>query len=269
MPEFLQYNFFVNALIASVLASIAFGIIGSFVVIKRMVFISGGIAHTAYGGIGLAFLLGFNPLWGAMLFAIGASAFIVLLRYNENRHEDSLIGIMWALGMALGVFFISLKEGYVPNLMGYLFGNILTIPDEELYLMLFSDIIIVITVIVFFKQLRAVTFDEEFSSVIGLPVKKIYFGLLILISLTTVVLIKLVGIILVVALLSIPASISLLYTRSLKGVMILSIIFGILFTVIGLFLSYYLNLVSGATIIMVAVLSFAVTSLHQKLRTNK
>jgi zinc transport system permease protein len=268
MPEFLQYDFFVNALIASLLASVAFGIIGSYVVIKRMVFISGGIAHTAYGGIGLGFLLGFNPLLGAMLFAVGASAFIVLLRYNENSREDSLIGIMWAMGMALGVFFISLKEGYVPNLMGYLFGNILTIPASELYLMLLFDIIIVGTVTIFYKQLRAVTFDEEFASVIGLPVKKIYFGLLVLVSLTTVLLIKLVGIILVVALLSIPASISMLYTRSLKGVMILSILFGMLFTIVGLFLSYYLNLVSGATIIMVAVLGFILTNLHQKLKSG-
>ena len=268
MPEFLQYDFFVNALIASLLASVAFGIIGSYVVIKRMVFISGGIAHTAYGGIGLGFLLGFNPLLGAMLFAVGASLFIVLLRYNENRREDSLIGIMWAMGMALGVFFISLKEGYVPNLMGYLFGNILTIPNEELYLMLILDVIIVLTVTIFYKQFRAVTFDEEFASVIGLPVRKIYFGLLVLVSLTTVLLIKLVGIILVVALLSIPASISMLYTKSLKGVMILSILFGMLFTIVGLFLSYYLNLVSGATIIMVAVLGFIITSVHQKLKPN-
>lgn len=268
MPEILQYDFFVNALIAGFLASIAFGIIGSYVVIKRMVFISGGIAHTAYGGIGLGFLLGFNPLWGAMLFAFSASVFIVLLRYHESRREDSLIGIMWAVGMALGVLFISMKEGYIPNLMGYLFGNILTIPGNELYIMLTVDIIIVIFIIVFFDQFQAVTFDEEFAAVIGLPVKRIYFGLLLLISLTTVLLIKLVGIILVVAMLSIPASISLLYSRSLKGVMILSIILGMLFTGSGLFLSYYLNLASGATIIMISVLGYAAANFHQKLKSN-
>ncbi|MBU1099043.1 MAG: metal ABC transporter permease [Bacteroidetes bacterium] len=265
MLELLQYDFFVNALIASLLASIAFGIIGSFVVIKRIVFISGGIAHTAYGGIGLGFLLGFSPLLGAMIFAVGAGLFVAVMKYSDNQKEDSLIGIMWSLGMALGVLFISLKEGYVPNLMGYLFGNILTIPREELFMMLGFDIVIVSIVVIFFKQFQAITFDEEFAKVIGLPVRSLYILLLVLIALTTVILIKLVGIILVVALLTIPATISLMFTKSLKTTMVYSIVLGLFFTIIGLLLSYYLNLVSGATIIMVAVAGYIIANIYKKI----
>ena len=256
-------------MLASVLASIAFGIIGSYVVVKRIVFISGGIAHTAYGGIGLGFLLGFNPLIGAMIFAFSAALIITLMKNKENQKEDSLIGIMWALGMALGILFINLKEGYVPNLMGYLFGNILTIPREDLFLMVGFDVLIVFIVSYFFDEFQSVTFDEEFASVTGLPVRKLNFLLLLLIALTTVVLIKLVGIILVVALLSIPASISLMFTKSLKQTMIFSVIVGLIFTIVGLLLSYYLNLVSGATIIMVAVSGYFIARLVFKIRLTK
>jgi zinc transport system permease protein len=259
MFEIFQYDFMTNALIASVLASIAFGIVGTYVVVKRIVFISGGISHTVYGGIGLGYLLGFNPLYGAIGFSIAAALFISISRKQKSQHEDTLIGIMWVTGMALGVIFISLTPGYVPNLMSYLFGNILTIPFSEIVMMAVLDVIIIALVFSFFFEFQAITFDEEFARAVGMPVDNLYFLLLLMIALTTVLLIKLVGIILVIALLSIPSAISINYMKSLKGMMILSTILGVVFTVVGLLISYYLNLASGATIIIVAVIGYIIS----------
>lgn len=261
MLDLLQYDFMLNAIIASILASVAFGIIGTYVVVKRIVFISGGIAHTAYGGIGLAFFIGINPFWGAVAFSIASAVFISFVRKQKNQHEDTLIGIMWAFGMALGIILIGLTPGYVPNLMSYLFGNILTIPTVDVWGMLLLDIVIVLFVALFFKEFQAITFDEEYSRALGMPVDNLYLLLLVLIALTTVILIKLVGIILVVALLSIPAAISINYVKSIKWMMIMSTGLGIVFTLSGLLLSYYLNLAAGATIIIVAVISYFVSAL--------
>lgn len=269
MLELFQYNFFVNAVIASVLASVAFGIVGTYVVVKRIVFISGGISHTAFGGIGLGYLLGFNPIIGAFGFSIGAASFISVFRRNNKGSEDSLIGIMWAFGMALGILFTSLKQGYTPNLMSYLFGNILTIPRSDVYSMLILDTFIVAVVTLFYKQFQAVTFDEEFARTQGLPVDVIYTLLLIIIALTTVMLIKLVGIILVIAMLSIPASIAINYVKSIKGMMLVSVILGIIFTLGGLLLSYYLNLASGATIIMVSVAGYLISKAYNFIAYKK
>ncbi|MCF8241437.1 MAG: metal ABC transporter permease [Melioribacteraceae bacterium] len=266
MFEIFQYDFMINALIASILASVAFGIVGSYVVVKRIVFISGGISHTAYGGIGLGFLLGFNPIYGALLFSIIAALFISYMRKQTKQYEDTLIGIMWAFGMALGVIFINLSPGYAPNLMSYLFGNILTIPTSDIYLMLFLDITIVLMVFFFFNQFQAITFDEEFAYTIGLPVDLLYTVLLLMTALTTVLLIKLVGIILVIALLSIPAAIGIKYVSSLKHLMIVSVLLGIVFNVVGLLFSYYLNLASGATIIMISIIGYFISALYSKMR---
>lgn len=259
MLDLFNYDFMINALIASLLASIAFGIVGSFIVVKRISFISGGISHTAYGGIGLGYLLGFNPILGAIGFSVLAASIIAYLRKEKNQFEDTLIGIMWSLGMALGVLFINLAPGYAPSLMSYLFGNILIIPIDEIYLMVALDFIIVALIFFFFHQFQAITFDEEFARAIGLKVDLYFYLLFIIIALTTVILIKLVGIILVIALLTIPGAISLHYVKSLKGMMILSTIIGFFFNVIGLIISYYLNLSSGATIIIIAVLSYLIS----------
>ncbi len=269
MFEIFQYDFMINAILASLLASIAFGIVGSFIVVKRISFIAGGISHTAYGGIGLGYLLGFNPMYGAVGFSIVAASIISFLRKEKYRYEDTLIGIMWSLGMALGVLFINLSPGYAPNLMSYLFGNILIIPTEELYMMIILDAIIAFFIIVFFNQFQAIAFDEEFARAIGLKVDFYFYILFIIIALTTVILIKLVGIILVIALLTIPGAISLHYVKSLKSMMILSSIIGFLFNIVGLFVSYYLNLSSGATIIIVAVISYLLSLLIVKVKNTK
>lgn len=252
MGEIFNYDFMMNAIYASILASIVCGIVGTYVVVKRIVFISGGISHTAYGGIGLGYFLGFNPLFGAIGFSLLTAGFLSVMRKKKSQHEDTIIGILWAFGMAVGILFVNLTPGYSSNLMSYLFGNILTVPKSELIMMFILDAVIILLVVIFFKEFQAITFDEEYARTLGLPVDKLYLLLLMIIALTTVLLIKLVGIILVVALLSIPSAISIKFVKSLKQMMIMSILLGLLFTLSGLFLSYYLNLSSGAVIIMTA-----------------
>ena len=256
MFEFLEYEFMINAILASILASIACGIIGTYIVIKRLVFLSGGIAHSTYGGIGLGYLFSFNPIIGAVLSSIGAAFFVSKMRKNKSENEDTLIGIVWALGMAIGVLFVGLSNDYVPDLMSYLFGNILTVSKSELVYMLLANFIIVIATVLFYDKFQAITFDEEYSKTTGLDVDFYYLILFVLIAVTIVLLIKLVGIILVVALLTIPAAIGKFFAKTLSGMMLLSIGLGLFFTLIGLFLSYYLNLPSGSTIIVFSVLGY-------------
>lgn len=259
MIELLQFDFMRNALIAGVLASVVCGIIGPYVVVNRIVFISGGISHAAFGGIGLGYLLGINPIWGAVFFSLASALSIGGVNRWTNLRQDTAIGILWAIGMALGVIFIGLSPGYAPDLFGYLFGNILTVPFSDIFVMLTLAAIIILVVSLLYKELLAFSFDEEFALVAGVPVGLLYFLLLCLIALTVVVLIRIVGIILVIALLSIPAAISARFTHDLKRMMLLSIILGILFTFCGLWLSAVLNLASGATIILVAGTGFLIS----------
>ena len=256
MLEVLQYEFMRNALLAGLLAAIACGIIGTYVIVKRMVFISGGIAHASFGGIGLGYLLGINPVLGALFFAIASALGMGLVTRRTKLSEDTAIGILWAMGMALGVIFIGLAPGYTPDLFSYLFGNILTVPLSDLVMMLILDVIIISVVFLLYKEFLALSFDEEFSTVVGVPAERLYLVLLGLIALTVVVLIRVVGIILVIALLTIPAAMARQYTHSLKKVMCLSILFGAVFAVSGLWLSYVVDLASGATIILVAGILF-------------
>ncbi|MCB0743100.1 MAG: metal ABC transporter permease [Ignavibacteriae bacterium] len=268
MLEIFQYDFMLNAILASVLASIACGIIGTYIVIKRLVFLSGGISHSAYGGIGLGYLFSFNPIFGAVGSSILGAIFVSIMRKNKLENEDTLIGIIWALGMALGVMFIGLSPGYAPDLMSYLFGNILTVSKSELLLMAIANVIIIFLVSIFFKQFQAITFDEEYARTIGLKVDLYYLILFVLIALTIVLLIKLVGIILVIALLTIPAAISKMFSKSLFTMMIYSILFGLTFTVVGLLISYYLNLPSGSTIIIISVIGYFIAFTINKFVNN-
>jgi zinc transport system permease protein len=254
-----QYDFLWHAFIAGVLASIVCGIIGTYVVVKRIVFIAGGISHTAYGGIGLGYFLGFNPIIGAVIFSLAAAGSVAVIRQKARQLEDTLIGIMWAMGMAVGILFIEKTPGYAPNLMSYLFGNILTVPTYDLYLMGLLDIVIIVTVVALFKEFRALAFDEEYARISGLPVVFLNILLLCLIALTIVILIRVVGIILVIALLTIPAAITIQFSHNLKKMMIYSIILGVIFTTVGLMLSEAYNITSGATIIFVCCLGYVIS----------
>lgn len=256
MFELLQYEFIRNALLAVLLASIACGIIGVYVVVKRIVFISGGIAHASFGGVGLGYFLGVNPIWGIIPFSILSALVMGLVSKRTRIPEDTAIGILWALGMSLGIVFIGLSPGYAPDLFSYLFGNILTVTSVDLIIMLILDLVIIMVVFLFYKEFLALSFDDEFATVVGVPTVKLYFLLLCLIALTIVVLMKVVGLIMIIALLTIPAAISKQYTSNLKKMIFISILLSAIFGLGGLWLSYQLNLASGATIVIVSGIGF-------------
>ena len=245
-----------NPIIAGILASIACGIVGAYVVVKRIVFISGGISHASFGGIGLGYFLGIDPILGALVFSLISAVTMGMVSRRTRLSEDTAIGILWAIGMAIGILFVYLTPGYAPDLMSYLFGDILFVSSQEMTLMLILDIIIGLVVFLLYKELLAISFDEEFSTVAGLPTERLYLILLCLVALTVVVLIRVVGIILVIALLTIPAAMARQFTHSFKKMMLLSVLWGIVFTQCGLWLSYLLDWPSGATIILVAGILF-------------
>ena len=252
MIEALQYDFMRNALSAGVLVSIACGIIGTFVVVNRIVFLSGGIAHAAYGGIGLGYFLGFNPFLGAISFSLLSALGMGMVQRKTRQRSDTVIGAMWAIGMAVGIILVDLTEGYKADLMSYLFGSILAVPTADLFIMLGLDALIVALVALFYKELLAASFDETFARLENVPVDAMYMMLVCLIALTVVMMMRVVGLIMVIALLTMPASISAQFTKDMKRMMFLASGLGILFTTCGLWLSYAFNLTSGAAIILVA-----------------
>jgi len=241
-----------NPIIASVLASVACGIVGTYVVVKRLVFISGGISHASFGGIGLGYFFGVDPVFGALVFAPIAAVTMGVITRRTKLAEDTAIGILWAIGMAIGILFVYLTPGFAPDLMSYLFGDVLFVSSHQMILMAILDIVIVLVIFSLYKELLAISFDEEFSTAAGLPAERLYLALLCLIALTVVVLIRVVGIILVIALLTIPAAMARQFTHDFKKIMLLSIFLGIVFTQAGLWLSYPLDWPTGATIILVA-----------------
>lgn len=257
MLEVLGFEFFRNALLAGVFASIACGIIGTYVVVRRMVSVSGGISHAAFGGVGLGYYLGIDPLLGAAVFTVATALGMGVLEIRARQQMDTIIGAVWAAGMALGILFVYLTPGFAPDLFSYLFGNILLVPQGDVLLMAVLVAIIVAIVGLFYLEFQAVTFDPDYARVMNLPVERLSLLLLVLVALTVVMLIRVVGIILVIALLTIPAAISRLYTGRVWSMMLLATGLGALFTLIGIGLSYVLNVPSGATIILVSTAAYA------------
>lgn len=262
--EILKYEFVQNALSASILASIVCGLIGPFIVTKRLASISGGLSHTAFAGLGMAYWLGINPLFGASVVVILASLFI---GYNEERkfdQNDLLIGILWAAGVAVGIIFISLTPGFVPDLMSFLFGNILTVPDSDLKIASSLCLIVCLFVMIFYKGFVAITLDEEYALARCLPVRRLKMGLMVLIALAIVILIQVVGIILVIALLTIPVAIASELSHKFRSIMIYSILIGIFSCLAGLMISYWRELPSGASIILTGVLLLSLVKIIKK-----
>lgn len=255
--ELFSYEFFQKAFLAAVFASISCGIIGGYIVSRRIVFISGGITHASFGGIGLAFFLGFNPLLGAVLFAVMSALGIQFFTKVAEIREDSSIAIWWSLGMALGIIFVFLTPGYTPNLMSYLFGNILTVTSEELWWMFLLNVIIIAFFTLFFRKVLYIAFDEEYARTAGLPVALYNYLTMTLIALTVVLNIRVVGIILILSLLTIPQASANLFTKDFKRLLILSSVFAFIGTISGLFISYFLDIPSGAAIIFTLVIIFA------------
>jgi zinc transport system permease protein len=272
MSEFitalLNYSFMQHALIACLLASIGCGIIGTYVVVKKVGFLAGGIAHSVLAGMGMAYFFGGSPLIGAMIAALVAAILIGWISLRWHQNEDILIAAFWSVGMAIGILFIAKTPGYSIDLMSYLFGNILLVSAQDLYLMLILDFVIIIMILLFYKQFLAAAFDEEFARLRSINVEFFYILMLCMIALTVVLLIQIVGLILVLALLILPAASAGQFVISIKRMMILAVLFSMVITSSGLMLSYQPDLPSGSTIIILAgivyLLSIFVKSALQK-----
>jgi zinc transport system permease protein len=256
MIEALQFEFMRNALAAGLLASLICGIMGTLVVVNRIVFLSGGIAHAAYGGIGLAFYFGWPYLIGTIGFSLAAAMVMALVIMKVKHRADTVIGVIWALGMAFGIILIDLTPGYNVDLMSYLFGSILTVPRSDLLIMLGMGVLIAALVGYFYNDLLALSYDEEFAKIRGVPVKGLYFTMIGLLAIAIVMVIQVVGLILVIALLTIPPFIVEKHANSLLQMMVGSSVLGALFSVAGLWIAYRYNLTSGASIIMVSGITF-------------
>lgn len=264
MLEILEYDFIQNAIIAGILISISAGIIGTLVVVNKLTFLTGGIAHGAYGGIGIAIYLSLPILFGATVFAVIMAIVISILTLNNRTRVDSLIGMMWAFGMGVGIIFIDITPGYNVDLMSYLFGSIIAVSNSDITYMFFLNLFIVSIISIFYKQILAVSYDSEFAQLRGINTKFFYALILVLASLCVVAAIKAVGLILVIALLTIPTYLAEAFASKLSTMMIISSLFAILFTMIGLVISYLYDISSGASIIMSAVVILVITKLLKK-----
>jgi zinc transport system permease protein len=256
MLDALQFEFMRNALMAGLLASVICGVVGTLVVVNRLVFLSGGIAHAAYGGIGLSFFMGIPYLIGTIGFSLAAAMTMAAVTVNARHRADTVIGVIWALGMAIGIVFLDLTPGYHADLMSYLFGSILTVPASDLLLMACVAMFNLLVVGFLYSSLLSMSYDEEFTKLRGIPVTFLFFLMVGMIAVSVVLMIRVVGLILVIALLTIPPMIAERYSRSMFGMMVLSSVLSALFTVGGLWLSYTFNLTSGATIILFAGMAF-------------
>ncbi len=269
MLEALQFEFMRHAIAAGLLVSVICGIMGALVVVNRIVFLSGGIAHTAYGGIGLSLFMGWPFLVGTLGFSITAALVMAVITLRAKHRADTIIGVMWAVGMAVGIVLIDLTPGYHADLMSYLFGSILTVPGADLWLMGAAGLVITTAVIFYYNDLLAMAFDPEFAQIRGVPAKALYLGQIIMLATAIVLTIQVVGLILVIALLTIPPFIAEKFSRSLSQMMIWSSILSAFFTLSGLFLAYHFNLTAGACIILLAGLGFFITVVAGRIRSQR
>jgi zinc transport system permease protein len=265
----LNYGFLRNALIACILASIGCGIIGSYVVVKRIGFLAGGIAHTVLAGMGIAYFLDGSPFVGAVMAAVIAGGFIGWINLRWKQDEDILIAAFWSVGMAVGILFISRTPGYSVDLMSYLFGNILLVSDRDIVMMFILDIVIVVTILSFYKQFLATSFDQEFARIRGINVELFYMLLMCLVALTVVLLIQIVGLILVIALLTLPAASALQIVGSVSRMMIVSVLLSVFITIGGLAISYGPDLPAGAMIVVTAGMVYALFVISVRLIRSK
>jgi zinc transport system permease protein len=256
--ELLHYRFFEYALVAALLASISCGLIGTYIVTRRMVFMSGSISHASFGGIGLGYLLGFNPLLGATFFSVFSALGIQYFSRSAGIRSDTAIGIFWSIGMALGIIFVSLAPGYAPNLMTYLFGSILTITVGDILFLGIVTLVLLAVFIFLYRLILYISFDEEFSQSNLALTGAMNYLLISLAALTIVACVRIAGIILVISLLTIPQTIANLLTRNYKRMIVLSVFFSLITVVLGLLISYWFNIPSGATIIFVMVLAYLI-----------
>lgn len=264
--EIFSFSFFQNALLASLLISIACGCIGTLVMINRLFSMAGGITHGAFGGVGIAFYFSLPILASMSLWTLFLALLLAFLSRRFSNRSDNFIAVIWAFGMAVGIILIDLSPGYNADLMAYLFGSILAVSVSDLWLMFGVDFCIILLLFCFFRQFEALSFDAEFAKLKGVNTSFFHYLLIILMAFCIVISIRLVGIILVMAMLSIPSFIAESFTKKLGLIMVFASLLSVFFCFVGLMLSYHFNLASGACIIFVACVGFLLNLLFKKMR---
>jgi len=269
VPAIFQYTFMQHAVLAAIISSIICGVIGTIIVERNWVSISGGMAHASFGGIGLGYLLNFEPIIGGLIFTIITAVSICFLKRKVKTNVDTLIGMFWSVGMALGIIFIALTPRYTPDMTSYLFGNILTVSAVNLIIIAVLTLITFLSITLLFPYWQAYLFDEEYLMVLGINVTFLNCFLLILIALCIISLVKIVGIVLAIALLTIPPATARHLVHNLKQIMILSTLIGLISSLGGLYLSYHFNIASGATIVIFAALFYLSTIAISRLTSRR
>ncbi len=269
MLEALSMTFVQHAIVAGVLASVACGVIGSLVVVNRQVFMAGGVAHAGYGGIGLAFYAGLPVIPTTVAFTVAASLCMGAAAYHRSERTDTLVGVLWATGMAVGMLLVDFTPGYNVDLMSYLFGSILTAPAQELWLMAGLVLVILATVAYWYEDFLAASFDRDFASATGAPVRMLHYLLLALTALSVVMIIRVVGLVLIIALLTIPPYLAEYKAPSLAAMMRRATLYALTFTMTGLALAYHLDTTSGPTIIAVSAASFFLVNAWRRIRSRR
>ena len=255
IAEIFQYQFLAHAALACLLCGIACGIIGTYVVCRRLVFLSGGITHASFGGIGMAYYFGANPLLGALIFAILSAWGIETFTSRKQIREDSAIGLIWSLGMAIGIIFIYLTPGYAPNLMSFLFGKILSVTSTDIIWMAIVDAFILLIFATMYRPILYVAFDREYARSQNFPTRIVSYLMATLVAITIVISIRVVGIVLLISLLTIPAVIGNLISKSFNRILIYGSVIAALSAFAGLYISYKTNIPSGASTIFVLTLT--------------
>lgn len=268
-----QYEFIVKGLLGAIFASITAGLAGTYIVSKRMVFLSGGITHASFGGIGIGYFAGINPLLGAAVFSIFSALGIEYLSVRQKIREDSAIGILWAFGMATGIIFIYLTPGYTPNLMSYLFGSILTVTYGDIIALGIMSVVLILYFAIFFRTILYISFDEQFARTYSAYVNLFRYITTSLIALTIVLNIRMAGVVLVISLLTIPPNIAMIFTKVYRRIVALSVAAGFLGTSAGYVISYFAGIPAGATIIFTLVLIWimakGIMNFDDRIKMNK
>jgi zinc transport system permease protein len=253
-----QYDFIIKGLLGAIFASITAGLAGTYVVSRKMVFLSGGITHASFGGIGIGYFLGINPIVGAAVFGIMSALGVEYLSVKQRIREDSAIGILWAFGMAIGIIFIYLTPGYSPNLMSYLFGSILTVSNADIIALGSMSIVLILYFGIFYRTILYISFDEVFARTYSSYVDIFKYITTSLIALTIVLNIRMAGVVLVISLLTIPPNIAMLFTRVYFKIVLWSILAGFIGTAAGYTISYFAGIPVGATIIFTLVILYVI-----------
>jgi len=254
-----EYNFILKSILAALFGSITAGIAGTYIVSRRLVFLSGGVTHASFGGIGLGYFLGINPVLGAVVFGVLSALGIQYLSEKQKVNEDSAIGFLWAFGMAIGIIFVYLTPGYTPNLMSYLFGSLLTISSADLIALMILSIVLLIFFGTYFRTILYISFDESFARTFSSNVTLYKYILIVLVSLVIVLNIRIAGVVLVLSMLTIPPNIVMLFTRNFRKIMIWSVVTGFIGILAGLSVSWFMNIPTGATVIFVMVSAWIVS----------